>query len=297
MSARLARRTSLLAAALALGACGSVSYRVATDVDAPATVAVLPLQGPAPAGLRDAARQLLHSRLTARGYRCPELAWVDRVLSERGLLRDPDHFALDAGRHGEMLAALQVDAVLVGDDVDESSFNVFLLRRHALGGRVAIRDGKGREFWSSDHGASTFGGFLLTSGQVFAELRAQGAHGTSMASLALVDEFVEDVVGTVPQREGTPPPLPLPTVANVESFRVAADGDAVRVVVKARSAHGNSLRFDLPGIAAGVPMVAAADDASRFVGQYEIPNDRPPGRLVVRARDAFGRETTAEVAQ
>ena len=288
-------RCGILAACTAISACGSVSYKVAKDLEAPATIAVLPLQGPAPAGLRDAARQLLQSRLVSRGYRCPELAWVDRVLSERGQLRDPERFVLDGKQLEAILTALQVDAAVVGEGIDETSFNVILLRRHAVGGRLAIRDRGGRDYWSSDHGASTFGGFLLTSGQVFAELRAQGEHGTPMASLALVDEFVEDVVATVPARQAPPPLPPTPPLTEVETFRVAAGADAVRVVVKARTAAGSSLRFELQPFVAGVPMVASPDDAGRYIGQYEVPATTDLRRLVVRARDAFGRETTAEV--
>lgn len=289
------RHWTMVGLCAALTACGSVSYTVAKDVAPPTTVAVLPLQGPASPGLRDAARQLLQSRLVSRGYRCPELTWVDRVLSEHGQMRDPDRFVLDDKQLDAILTALQVDAAVVGEGIDESSFNVFLLRRHAVGGRLAIRNHAGRDYWSSDHGASTFGGFLLTSGQVFAELRAQGEHGTPMASLALVDEFVEDVVATIPARE-TPPPLPTPPpVADVETFRVASGDDAVRVVVKARAAAGSTVRFELQPYVAGVPMAASGDDAGRYVGQYEVPATATLQRLVVRARDAFGRETSAEV--
>ncbi len=282
--------------ALTFAACGGVSYHLDRNVPAPATVAVLPMQGPAPAGLRDAARQLLQSRLVARGYRVPELAWTDRVLSEHGWLRDPERFQLDAGKLGEMLTALHADAALVGDGFDESSFNVFVLRRHAVGGRVALRNADGREYWSSDHGASTFGGFLLTSGQVFAELRAQGEHGTPMASLALIDEFVEDVVGTLPTRELQPPPGAPPALTEVTSWRAAKGADVVRVRVEAKAPAGATLRFDLAPFAVGVPMVAQTDDAGRFHGEYEMPADVVVPRILVHARDAFGRETAMEVA-
>lgn len=281
--------------ALTATACGSVSHHVAADVPAPTTIAVLPVPGPAPAGLRDAARQLLHSRLVARGYRCPELAWVDRVLSEHGWLGDADRFVPDAARLPEVLAALQADAALVADGLDESSFNVILLRRHAVGGRVAIRDATGRTFWSSDHGASTFGGFLLTSGQVFAELRAQGEHGTPMASLALVDEFVADVVGTVPLRETAAAPA-APTVAAVVARRTAPAPGTERVVVTARASTGATLRCDLEPFVRGVPMVASTADATAFVGQYDVPAGTTLQRVVVHARDAWGREATGEGA-
>lgn len=282
---------SAFAAALALAACGGVSYRLDEKATAPATVAVLPMQGPAAPGLRAAARQLLQSRLAARGYRTPELAWIDRVLSEHGWLRDPDRFVLDAKQLPAMLAALQVDAAVVGDGFDETSFNVLVLRRHSVGGRMAIVDTKGREFWSADHGASTLGGFLLTSGQVFSELRAQGEHATPMSTLALVDELVEDVIGTLPARELMAPPASPPAVT-----AVTKDVVGEQVVVRARATAGASVRFDLVPHVSGVPMVAAPDGET-FVGRYDVPAGTDVQRVVVRARDAWGREAAAEASR
>src|SRR5690606_13244559 len=128
-------------------ACGGVGYRL-DDSPPPATVAVLALSGSAPLPLRDAARQLLHARLANLGYRTPEPAWIDRVLSEHGWLRDPAGFTLDAAALPAVLAALGVDAVLAGDEVDESSFNVLLLRRHAFGAELAVRRADGSTWWS-----------------------------------------------------------------------------------------------------------------------------------------------------
>jgi hypothetical protein len=292
----MSRRALALAAVAAVtAACGSISYRLDAEVPAPVTVAVLPIQGPADASLRDAARQLLHSRLVNLGYRCPELEWVDRVLSEQGWMRDPDAFVLAPDRLPTVLAALHADAALVGEHFDESSFNVILLRRHAVGGRVAVRDAQSREWWSSSHGASTFGGFLITSGQVFSELRAQGEHRTAMASLALVDEFVADVVGTIPARPAPAPGAP-PAIADVGVDAVPQPDGSRRLVVRARAAARCSLRFDLVPHAHGIPMVAAGDDAQRYRGDYDVPAGAALQRLVVRARDAFGRERTAEAA-
>lgn len=290
-------RRAPIAAALLLAACGGVSSKLRTDVPAPATIAVLPIGGDeAPVGLRDACRQLLHSRLVARGYRAPELSWVDRVLSEHGWMQDPERFALDPEQLPAILKALDADAAVLCEDFDESSFNVLLLRRHAVGGRVAMRYPDGREYWSSDHSAVAFGGFLITSGQVIAELRAQGEHGTPMASLALADEFTADVVGTVPERELAPPEQPAPVVGNVETWREKAPDGGQRVVVKARANPGCELRFELAPLVAGVPMVAMPGDAERYLGQHDVPATASPQRLVVRARDAFGRESVAEVA-
>ncbi len=290
-------RTVAAAPALAvLAACGGIGYTLDSSVPAPATVAVLPLHGEAPPGLRDAARQLLHSRLAARGYRVPELAWVDHVLAERGWLRDPARFTMDPAAVRDVVTALGVDAIVVGTDFDESSFNVFLLRRHAFGGELAMRDAGGRAFWSSDHGASTFGGFLLTSGQVFAELRAQGEHGTPMASLALADELVADVAGTLPVRELVAPATAPPSVADVSAQRVAGPDGTERIVVSARASAGCVVRCELQPHVDGVPMVALPGDGAHYRGEHDVPARTPLQRAVVRARDAFGREAVAEVA-
>jgi hypothetical protein len=281
---------------LLLAACGGVGYRVDATRPAPATVAVLPFEGDAPQGLRDAARQLLHSRLAGRGYRVPELAWVDRVLSEHGWLRDPAAFAVDASALADVVRALDVDAVLVGTGFAESSFNVLLLRRHAVSGELAIRDAGGAPWWSSDHGTSTLGGLLLTSGQVFAEIRAQGEHGTPMASLALADELVADVAGTIPVRELVPLAGAPPTVADVDARRVAQPDGSERLVVQARASADCVVRCELQPHVRGVPMVALPGDSARYRGEHDVPRGTAVQRVVVRARDAFGRETTAEVA-
>lgn len=282
--------------ALLAAACGSVSHRVYADVPAPRTIAVLPFAGPAAPGVCEAARALVHSRLRSRGYLVPELAWVDRVLAERGWLRDPAAFDPAPLPLPEVAAALAVDAVLVATGVHESSFNVVLLRRHAVGGRVALTVRDGRDHWRADHAASTFGGFLLTSGQVFTELAAQGAHRTPMATLALVDEFTADVVGTLPMRDAAPPPAGAPALVGAAVRREPRPDGSQRVVVTAQCSPGAVLRFDLVPSLLGVPMVATAQAPDRHEGARELPPGAPVTGIVVHAADAFGRTASTEVA-
>lgn len=281
---------------LATAACGGVSYRVARDVPQPDHIAVLPFAGEGDLTLREIARGLLLSRLRTRGYHTPETAWVDRVLSEHGWLGDPERFDPTALPIADAIKALGVDAVVIGREVDDSSFNFLLLRRHAVGGVLAITDAAGRTYWSTDHSASRFGGLLITSGQVFEEVRAQGAHATPMATLALIDEFVADVAVTVPARESTPlaegPPLIQEARASLQAL---ADGGA-RLVVEARSRADAVLRFDIEHNVAGVPMVALPEDPGRHRGERDLPAGATAPRVVLRARDAFGRETAADVA-
>lgn len=286
-----------LAALLAslLAGCGSVSHHIASDQPEPRRIAVLPLAGTAPNGLREAARHLLHSRLQSRGYQVPELAWVDQRLAEHGWLRDPARFEPTAAALPELLAALDADAVAIGTGLDETRFNWLVLRRHAVHGQFELRNATGGRYWTADHTAGATGGFLLTSGQVITELRAQGEHGSSMASLALVDELVGDVVETLPPGKATSPPVGEPFVQQVTVRRQPAANDGERYVVEANAPAGATVRFQFePGVD-GVPMATSTEDPQRFVGAIDLPAGTNPRRLVVSARDAFGRKATAEV--
>lgn len=291
------RALALALGALLTAACGGVSYRLHADVAVPSTVAVLPFAGDSPSGLRDSARQLLHSRLRNIGYQVPELGWIDRVLTEHGWLRDPERFDPSGLPLDRIANALAVDAVMLGKDLDESSFNIVVLRRHAVSGSLIVRTAAGREFWSSDHGASTFGGFLLTSGQVFTELRAQGEHGTPMASLALVDEWIADVVGTLPKPPMVDTMQAALAVSDVATRRERHADGSERLVVEARANAGSTVRFEAWPNVIGVPMAHHPDQPDRFRGEYDLAAGSPLDRIVVRARDAFGREATAEAVR
>src|SRR5262249_10335622 len=149
--------------------------------------------------------------------------------------------------------------------------NFLLLRRQAVGGVLSITDKEGREYWTADHSATRFGGLLITSGQVFEEVRAQGAHGTPMSTLALIDEFIADVAATVPDRASTPLAAERPVIAGAKAaLQPLADGGA-RLVVDARSRADAVLRFDVDGSTVGVPMVAVPGDPSHHRGQHDLP--------------------------
>lgn len=289
------RSAGTLAMAMLLAACGGVSARVHRDVPQPDRVAVLPLSGPAPGCLREAMRQLVHSRVRTRGYEAPEPAWVDRVLSERGWLRDPATFDPKELPLAAVLQALDVDGVVVGTAFDESRFNILVLRRHAISGEFALRLADGRDAWSSSHTTSALGGFLLTSGQVFTELRAQGEHGSPMASLALADEFTADVLETLPRREKPRVDRTQPIVRGVVARRLPGRDGEQRIVVEAEATAGASLRFQLDPYVDGVPMVASSGDPQRYVGALDVPKGLELKRVAVLARDAYGREGAAEV--
>lgn len=293
MNARRLASVSLASLA-ALAGCGGVSYHVAKDVPSPRSIAVLPFPGDAAPGVRAAARSLLHSRLHTRGYLTPELAWVDHELARRGWLTDPDRFDAAKVPVAELADALDVDAVLIGREVDESRFNFFLLRRQRVTGEFRMVAADGRDYWTAAHGAGSFGGLLLGSGQVLTELRAQGDHGTSMASLALVDQLIAEAADTVPPREPPPVPAePAALAAATVSRTPLADGKE-RIVVTARGAPAQMLTFDLLPGTTGIPMVAMAGDGG-YRGAHDVDAGRRFEAVRVRAHDAFGRSIQREV--
>ena len=289
-----ARSFAVGAALVALAACGGVHHTVREEVPQPATVAVLPFGGPADVATREAARALVQSRLALRGYRLAEIPWVDRVMSERGWLRDPARFSIAELPVDDVIAALGVDALAIGKDFDETSFNVFVLRRHSFGGTLALQTKKG-VWWSANHDAGAYGGLLLTSGQLVTEVRAQGNHRTPMSTLALIDEFVADVAETVPLRKNVEDMGAPPAIADVTTTRRPVAEGGERIVVEGRATPGCTLSLDLLPAARGVPMVALPGTPDRYRGTHDLPANTPIDAVVVRARTSFGLQARSEV--
>jgi hypothetical protein len=280
---------------LLLGACSSLSSTVHDDVPQPHTLAVLPFAGDAPAPTRELARGLFAARLRELGYRLVEPAYVDRVLAENGWLADPDAFTASTLPLAAAIERLGCDGVLVADDLDESHYNLLLLRRQAVTGHLRILDRSGREWWTASHKVATTGGFLLQSGQVLTELRAQGMHGNSAATIALVDGLIEDVAGTLPRDERTAEPTAPGRPLQVGAVAVQRGGDGgTRLLVSATATEGASVWFDLGGDVVGVPMTGIGE---RFTGAIDVPAGVATATLRVRARDPFGGEQQAEVRQ
>lgn len=285
---------ALVALALpALSACGGVQHTLHPEVAAPHTIAVLPFAGTADLGARDCARLLVHSRLRERGLLPVETAWTDRVLSEHGWLTDPATFDPTALPVAQVQAALGVDAVVIGRDFAESRWNLVLVRRHAFGGALSVQRAGDGLWWSADHGASNLGGLLLASGQLLTELQAQTNHGTPMATLALIDEFVEDTVATVPLQDAKAVVGAAPQLREARCERpTAANGG--RLLVEVRADAGATVRFEVLSLT-GSPMVAVLGQPDLFRGARDLPPETQVGAVTIVARDAFGRETRTEV--
>ncbi|MBK8097063.1 MAG: hypothetical protein IPK26_08150 [Planctomycetes bacterium] len=284
-------RVALLWSALAAG-CGGVSYTVHDTAAAPARVAVLPFAGDADLRTRDLARALLVARLRARGFAVPGVEAIDQRLAARGWLADPERFSPAVAAPVAMARELGVDAVIVGTALSESSFNLLAIRRQAFGGDVACDRADGRRYFTCSHTASRFGGFLLMSGQVLAELRAQGQHGTPAQSIALVDEFVEDVAGVLPAPAAAPAvalPLPLGEPMVVRAEGAPANGQRWQVSVEAPAEA--IVRIDFEPGPIGVP-TAWHDGIAVVV--IDLPAERSPTRVRAHAVGRFGETATSE---
>ncbi len=296
MSRRRIAHGLWLVAMAALPACSGLSYRHATDVPAPHTLAVLPIAGSATPPARELARGLLEARLRELGYRLAEDAWVDQVLTENGWLGDPDTFAPNAGGLpiGQLADRLDVDGVLLADGFDESSWNILVLRRHTFDGALRIVTRDGRDWWSARHAVGGTAGFLLQSGQLLTELRAQGMHGASAATIALVDALVQDVIATLPadadraEHQATPPPQPMQSALRAIA---GADAGEQRMLITASAAPIAALTCDFGPDHTAVPM---SREGAVFMAAIDVPAGRLPGTATVRARDAFGAEAQQE---
>lgn len=289
------RSLSSLLALTPLAACGGLRHHLHADQPPPATLAVLPFAGSAPIGLRDAARALLVSHLRQRGYRIAEPAWVDRQLSERGLLRDPATVVLPGEAVATLPAQLGVAAVLSGTAVDESSFNIWVLRRHALSGTFAIVRADGSNWWDAANTAGETGGLLLGSGQLLTELRAQGDHATPMASLALADVLVTEVADTLPEPMRSPDDGAPPTIGSARVARLAAGDRDERLVIEVEASADATVRCAIAGLAVDLPLAADPGRDGLFRGACDVPAGTPVPRAVVTARSPYGLIARREV--
>ncbi|MBK8978702.1 MAG: hypothetical protein IPM29_22620 [Planctomycetes bacterium] len=284
-----------LALTCGLASCSSVST-TRDERPWPATIAVLPLRGDADPRLLELCRSLLVTRMQQRGLAVVETDHTDRLLAEHGWLADPERFAPGEVAVDAVCAALGVDAVLVGSDLDDRSFNFVLLRRHAFGGTLALRRADGSRALAIDGSASHTGGLLLKSGQVLTELRAQGEHGTPREGAALVDQFVDEVVAVIGAPADPAPRAvatdPAPREVEVTTER-RADG-AMRVAARGTVPPGTRVWLELPNGAGAVP---AQERDGAFAVSHDLPADGLPRQVGLRARDGLGRTAAREVAR
>ena len=99
----------------------------------------------------------------------------------------------------------------------------------------------------------------------------------------------------MPERVSKPLATEPPAIRDaVATLQPLAEGGA-RLVVEARANGDAVLRFDVDDRLAGVPMVALPGEPGHHRGEHDLPAGATAPRIVLRARDAFGRETTTDV--
>jgi hypothetical protein len=117
-----------------------------------------------------------------------------------------------------------------------------------------------------------------------------------MATVALLDEFVQDVAGTLPQQmpQGPPPGPGVPLVlGDAVVMREASPlPGCERILVAARSDAAAELTFDV-GALRGVPM---ARDGTLFRGAADVPTGGPAA-VTVNARSPYGEKRTMEAGR
>jgi len=276
----------------ALASCSGLSHRLDARVPAPHSIAVLPVEGSASLAERELLRGLLVARLRERGYSVAESQHVDRLLSETGRMADPETFCADRETIPAVAAVVGVDALLHVTSFDETNWNAIALRRHSIAASLRIVTRQGAEWWSARHSVAETGGFLLKSGQVVAELLAQGVSGTSAASLGKIDTLVDEVASVLPQdpdrseheAESGAPSAREGSLAFSE--KVAG---RVRTTIGVRCEPGMLLVVDV-GPLQGLPMAGVGD---AYRAAVDLPE--PASRVVVRSRNAMGAEASSTI--
>ena len=293
-------RTWLVALTATLGACG-VSSEARSELSRVHSIAVLPFQGEGSLADRELVRTWTRERLATLNLRVCDNRSVDRVLAERGWLADPERFDPAALDSKAACAALGVDAVLFGRDLEERSLDLLVLFRRSFGGELICRGADGSQWWRASYTAARSGGVLIKSGQLFDALAEHFEKGSSRTYAALVGEYLDDVLATLPRfpadaLQAAPPPM----VAAIDHMtrRTGATGPGAEwVELSARATPGTEVRFDLAGALRGLPTWERAP--GEFTGIHaRVPNDGlVAGALPVtlHVRDRSGREQTLQV--
>lgn len=286
---------ALVAISLMSG-CSSIRAQVADDAPAPRSVAVLPVTGEATPQERETFRRLLREHLRVRNTAVVENEHVDRVLSKRGLMGDPDRFAvapggLSAGEIAALCRSLGVDGLVSSDGFAVSSLRMPLIRRRGIRGTWRLHGADGRLYWSADYRLRRYGGFLARAGQLFEAVaeEAKGSGGTSFERLTV--SYLSNLLATLPEQpaDGVPRHAE-PTIASVDSqVREAGEAGVIEVVV--RATPGALVRVDLGSRLTGLPTREVAPGIYRGVYR-RTPGDGigAPGSASAHIEDAFGHE-------
>jgi len=140
-------------------------------------------------------RPIVNERLRAKGYQMLDLAEVDRVLQENGVLISHDVYAFTPEELGRMLGA---DAVMFGTVTDFNTKYVVLYSSVSVGIKLELKDGRsGTVLWSDNARSSrntlieTLLILLLEEDKTRA-LIAAAAYNTAFAVLKSYRPYAED---------------------------------------------------------------------------------------------------------
>ncbi len=283
-----------------LQGCG-VTARLNERVPPPRRIAVLPMAGEAAAKDRALIRSMLGQSLLVRNVSVVENAYVDRVLSEEGWMTDPGRFDPFLIPPAEVCRALGVEGIIIGTGFETEDREYFLYFRRGLQGRLMWWSGEGRLYWEADHCATRSGGVLIGSDQIITTISEHVENGTSLAFVEVVEEYLDEVLATLPEfdPEGLPRPVP-PAITGIEVERIeeAAGEEGKRIRVTAKATAGSLVTFDLIPGPKNIPTIEV--DPGRYTGIYaRLPGDgvQADSKVRVRARSPDGRETVQEAGR
>ncbi|MEE8143224.1 MAG: hypothetical protein V3T77_08990 [Planctomycetota bacterium] len=280
-----------------MSGCGGVQVQISKELAVPSVVAVLPMGGEATPRELNYLRSRVREQLRVRYLNVFENDYVDRVLSERGWLADPDRFDPEALPVAEVREALGVEGVVMGHDFRSGYWNFLLLYRRSLRGVVGMYVAGGEHSWQARHRVSRSGGILLELGQIFSALRNQFQSGSPRVFVALAEEFVADVLATLPELQpGALRRSPPPRIAEVEVKRLPSAAPEGRIQITVEATPAGVVSFDLLPEVVNMPTVEVAP--GRYRGIYTVVRgDELAGPLDVKVhiRDPFGRQSTETV--
>jgi hypothetical protein len=300
--AHAARLSSLaawlaLAGAIDLTACAASTKLVQPlEGTPPGTIVVLPMDGDLSPRARAIVRRLLGSLIADRKYAKLDDELVDSRLAVAGHAPWnarwlPKDDALAA--FGRTLAA---DALIVGEEFQDSRLSAGIFFRRGLTGRLRLIDSRsGKTIWSADVGSSSSGGLLTGSGQVIKALSETVEAGSEETFARLAASLALDAAETLPENPRPSEAPPPPRVSKVSVVRLRelhgdeaqlAAGDVVQI--ESIGTPGCRARASLGGGGVGVPLVEAAPGMYRAQVRIE-PGQDGDGPAVATLYDAFGR--------
>ncbi|HKD99488.1 MAG TPA: hypothetical protein VKE69_00645 [Planctomycetota bacterium] len=291
-------RASLAASAALLAIACSSGARVTRELrgEAPATVAVLPIEGTLSPRAREILRRLVGSFVQGRNYAKLEDEAIDARLAAAGYAPwNPKWLPSDADL-AKFARSAGADAVVVGDRFDDTRFSAGVFFQRGLTGRLRVVRARDAEtIWSADVGSSSSGGLLLGSGQAIravsetVEAGSEATFGRLAAGLAL------DAIDLLPQHPKEMEVRARPVITDLKvkrALELHADGGPLAagdvVEIEATGTPGARARASIAGRTGDVPLPETAPGVYRGLVPIEPGSGTGSGPAVVVLYDAYG---------